>query len=52
VAHARQPAVRVVGGGRDPNLGARAIDRVAGERHPVLPADQSADAPERRRGRL
>ena len=51
VAHARQPAVGVVGGGRHPDLGAGAVDRVAGERHPVLPADQAADPAQRRLGR-
>src|SRR4051812_48886959 len=36
VAHARQPALRVVGGRRDPDLRAVPVERVARERHPVL----------------
>ena len=54
VAHRREPAVAVVGGRRDPDLGPAAIYRIPGERHPVLPADQAADpraAASPRRGR-
>ena len=46
VAHRGQPAVGVVGGRRHPDLRAAAVDGVARQRHPVLPADQPADAAE------
>ena len=49
VAHRRLPAVRVVGGRRDPDLRPALVDRLARQRHPVLPADQPADAADRRR---
>ena len=43
--HARQPAFGVVGGRCDPHLGPAAVDGVARQRHPVLPADQATDPP-------
>ena len=48
VAHRGEPAVRVVGGRRDPDLRPAAVDGVARQRHPVLPADQPADAADAR----
>ena len=48
VAHRRDPAVRVVGCGRDPDLRAALVDRPARQRHAVLPADQAADPADRR----
>src|SRR5919108_1564598 len=44
----RLPRVAVVGRGSDVELDARFIERKPGERHVVLPADQPAEAPERR----
>jgi hypothetical protein len=44
VTHRRQPAVAVVGGRRDPDLRSAAVHAVTSQRHPVLPADQSANA--------
>ena len=43
VPHRRLPSVRGVGRRRDPDLRAAAVDHGAGERHPVLPADETAD---------
>ena len=43
VAHRDDPALAVVRRRREPDLGAAFIDRPAGERHAVLPADESAD---------
>src|SRR5881396_779693 len=43
-----KPAVGVVGRRRDPDLRRALIHAPARERHPVLPADQPADAPDRR----
>src|SRR5205085_1133517 len=44
VAHRGQPAVGVVGGRRRPDLRRALVDPPARQRHPVLPADQPADA--------
>jgi hypothetical protein len=43
-----EPPVRVVSCRREPQLRALAVDRIAGEWHAVLPADEAADAAERR----
>ena len=43
VAHGRLPAVRGVRRRGDPDLRATAIQRCPRERHPVLPADETAD---------
>ena len=47
VADRGQPAVGVVGRRGDPDLRPTLVDGPTGERHPVLPADQAADATER-----
>ena len=44
----RLPRVAVVGGRGDVDLDARLVEREAGERHVVLPADQAAEPAERR----
>ena len=47
----RLPSVAVVGGRGDVDLDSRLVQREAGKRHVVLPADQPADPPDRRRER-
>ena len=48
----RLPLIAVVGGRRDVDLDAGAVEREARERHVVLPADETADAAELGRQRL